>query len=153
MSEDKLWDDTRDGMTGRWHAQRHEDKYSKGIPDVSFGIQKKAEGWIELKFLPRLPNMDGRPWDFKYDHFYPEQRNWAEQRTKHGPGRVFLLCRFGTELTAIWNWNRVRALLGQAPLDTIIKAANAQWWHGQIDFEELEHVLANNRIIQPRYKL
>lgn len=153
MSEAKLWEDIQQGMMTRWHAQRHEDKHSTGIPDVSFGIQKRAEGWIELKFLKRLPDFTGRPWDFKYDHFYPEQRNWAEQRTRHGPGRVFLMCRFGDELTCIWNWSRVRELLGQAPLETVIKAANAQWWHSPIDFAELEHVLANNRIIQPRYRL
>lgn len=153
MSESKLWDDIQSGMVARWHAQRHEDKHSKGIPDVSFGIQKRAEGWIELKFLKRLPIFTNKPWDFSLDHFTPEQRNWAEMRTKHGPGRVFLLCRFGDDLTCVWNWSRVRQLLGNEPLETIIKAANAQWWHSPIDVEELEHVLANNRIIQPRFRL
>lgn len=153
MSEDKLWEDIRDGMATRWHAQRHEDKYSKGIPDVSFGIAKRTDGWVELKFLPRLPTFSDKPWDFRLDHFTPEQRNWAEMRTKHGPGRVFLLCRFGSELTVIWNWSRIRGLLGQATLDTVIRAANAQWWHGAIDCDELTNVLANNRVIQPRYRL
>lgn len=153
MSEAKLWEDVQQGMTARWHAQRHEDKHSTGIPDVSFGIHKKSEGWIELKYLKRLPDFCGKPWDFKYDHFTADQRNWLEQRTRHGMGRVFLMCRFGNELTVIWNWTRVRALLGQEPLEKIIKAASAQWWHGGIDFAELEHVLANNRIIEPRFKL
>jgi hypothetical protein len=153
VSEAKLWEDIQQGMTARWHCQRHEDKYSTGIPDVSFGIQKRSEGWIELKWLNRLPEFNGKPWDFKYDHFTSDQRNWLEMRTRHGGGRVFLLCRFGADLTCVWNWNRVRTLLGAAPLEDIIKAANAQWWHSGIDFEELEHVLANNRIIQPRYRL
>jgi hypothetical protein len=153
MSEADLWSDIQKGMLTRWHAQRHEDKHSTGIPDVSFGIQKRSDGWIELKFLKRLPDFNGKPWDFKYDHFTPDQRNWLETRTKHGTGRVFLMCRFGPDLTVVWNWNRVRLLLGQAPLETIIKAGNAQWWHSPIDFAELAEVLANNRIIQPRFQL
>lgn len=153
--EQKLWDDVRDSMVGRWHAQRHEDKYSKGIPDVSFGIQKRSEGWIELKVLRALPSAIGsdKPWDFSYDHFPGEQRNWLTERSKHGLGRVFLMCRFGDTGTLIWNWSRVNKLLGQAPLDRIIRAASAQWWHSPIDPEELERVLADNRVIEPRYKI
>lgn len=151
--EQILWDDIREGMTARWHPQRHEDRFSTGIPDVSYGIQKLTDGWVELKYLRRLPEFSSKPWDFRLDHFTPEQRNWAEMRTRHGTGRVFLLCRFGEELTAIWNWSRIRGLLGQATLDTVIRAANAQWWHSPIDFAELELVLARNRVVEPRYKI
>jgi hypothetical protein len=152
VSEAKLWDDVRCGMNTRWHAQRHEDKYSTGIPDVSYGIKRLADGWIELKYTPALPTPGDGPWDFSMHHFTPEQRNWLEKRTKHGTGRVFLMARMGP-VTAIWNWNRIRELLGRANFKTIMNASNAQWWHGPIDFEELTSVLANNRTIPPRFKL
>lgn len=153
MSEADLWEETRNGMLTKWHAQRHEDKYSTGIPDVSYGIGKRAEGWIELKYLKRLPEMTEKPWDFKYDHYTSDQRNWMRLRQRHGPGRVFLMCRFGDTLTAIWNIARIQDLLGKAPLETIIKAANAQWWHHDVDYGELAEVLTNNRIIKPRFSL
>lgn len=151
MSEAKLWEDVRDGMTTRWHAQRHEDKYSKGIPDVSFGIGRKADGWVELKYLPAWPS-GSRPWDFSFDHFTAEQRNWLEMRLRHGTGRVFMLCGFGPQGAAIWNWARLRDKLGLVAFDEILRASNAQWQHG-IDYEELTNVLANNRIIAPRFRL
>ena len=153
MSEAKLWGDIQSGMVARWHAQRHEDKHSTGIPDVSFGIGRRSEGWVELKYLPEMPNLSSnKPWDFKYDHFTSDQRNWLELRLRHGTGRLFLLCRFGDDLTALWNWERMRLRLGVQPLRDIINAANAQWWHG-VDFGELENVLTNSRVIPPRFKI
>lgn len=40
-------------MGRRWLAQRHEDKYSVGIPDVSF-IFDRVSGWLELKAASTL---------------------------------------------------------------------------------------------------
>lgn len=153
MSESLLWDRIRDGMSSRWHAQRHEDKYSTGIPDVSYGIGRRGEGWIELKFLKTYPRTgEDQPWDFKLDHFTPEQRNWLTQRSKHGTGRVFLLCQFGDTVTGIWQWPKLREVLGKQPLHEIEKAASALWWHCPIDFTELSSVLADNRKIPCRYR-
>lgn len=151
MSEANLWERTRDGMIGRWHAQRHEDKHSKGIPDVSYGIARRGDGWIELKYLDRYPTKPG-PWDFKLDHFTPEQRNWLSSRAKHGTGRVFIMAQFGDRLTAIWQWAKLEPLLGRASFADIEKAASALWWHGPVDFAELTTVLADNRVIPCRYR-
>jgi len=152
VSEADLWDRTRDGMGPRWHAQRHEDKHSKGIPDVSYGIARRAEGWIELKFLKRYPIKVEEPFDFKLDHFIPEQRNWLTLRRRHGLGRVFLMCQFGDTLTAIWDWRNLEPLLGKAPIGKIEQAASGLWWHGPVDYEELSSILADNRKIPCRYK-
>lgn len=151
--EQKLWDDVRVCMTGRWHAQRHEDRYSTGIPDVSYGIGRKADGWIELKVIKRMPAFCDKPWDFSYDHFTADQRNWLDLRHKHGTGRVFLMCRFAEAGTVAWKWDRVRPLLGTQPLERIIRAANAQWWHSPIDPSELEQVLTSSRVIPPRFSI
>jgi len=154
--EQQLWDDIRGAMVGRWHAQRHEDRYSTGIPDVSFGIGRRSDGWVELKYLPKWPASRmacNKPWDFSYDHFTAEQRNWMSLRARHGTGRVFLICRFGDTCTLVWNWARIEKLLGVAPLDKVVKAASAQWWHAPIDPEELEQVLSGNRIIPPRFRI
>lgn len=153
MSEEKLWDDLRDGMSARWHHQRHEDKYSKGIPDVSYGIAGLADGWIELKYVEKFPANPGKEgWDFGYRHFTADQRNWLTLRRKYGQGRVFLMCRFGDKVTAIWDWRKLAPLLGRASLNEILAAASAQWWHGPIDCTELEQVLASNRVIKPRFR-
>lgn len=38
----------------RWHVQRHEDKYSTGIADLSYAC-KGVDGWLEAKVLPKWP--------------------------------------------------------------------------------------------------
>lgn len=152
MSEDALWDRIRDGMATRWHAQRHEDKYSTGIPDVSYGIERIGDGWIELKFLDRYPKYPNKPWDFALDHFTPQQRNWLEMRHRHGTGRVFVMAQFGDTLTAIWAWSSLRSLLGVRSFIDIERAASALWWSPRIDYSELAIVLASNRKIPTRYK-
>lgn len=152
MSEALLWDRVSAGMTTRWHAQRHEDKYSKGIADVSYGIARRGDGWIELKFKKRYPADPAAPFDFTLDHFPAEQRNWLSQRAKFGTGRVFLMCQFGDTLTAIWHWPKLQPLLGKASMEEIEKAASALWWFTPIDFEELTSVLADNRKIPCRYR-
>ncbi|MBT9158767.1 MAG: hypothetical protein DDT26_00014 [Dehalococcoidia bacterium] len=142
--EQKLWDDIRDAMVGRWHAQRHEDRYAQGVPDVSFGLGRTTEGWIELKCLGSWPGFHRPgPWNFANHHLTPEQRNWMDQRIKHGLGRVFLVCRFGDEATLIWRWAALAPLLGVGTIQEIAAAASAQWWHGPIDGEDLFKVIKN----------
>jgi hypothetical protein len=153
VSEHHLWDRLRDGMATRWHAQRHEDKHSKGIPDVSYGIGRRGDGWIELKYLKQYPRDDHEAaWDLKLDHFTVEQRNWLSQRAKHGTGRVFVMCQFGNTMTGIWQWNKLAPLLGKKSLYEIEKAASGIWWHGPINFAELTLILGENRVIPCRYR-
>lgn len=110
MSEAQLWDKVRNAMGGRWHAQRHEDKHSKGIADVSYGVAG-ADGWIELKVVERFETNPDGMWDFSLHKFPPEQRNWLRQRAKFGSGRVFLMSSFGDKLILMWRWSDLQPLL------------------------------------------
>ena len=76
MSEKALWKAVRTGMKGRWHATRHEDKLTLGIPDVSYGMNGVA-GWIELKFVSKPPARGGA---VAVPHFSKEQRRWMLSR-------------------------------------------------------------------------
>ena len=88
-AEQKMWDFIRPKMKGLWDVQRHEDKYSQGVPDLSFGIQG-INGWIELKIMPKYPKNMNRP--FMIRHFTPYQKNWLKKRQKYG-GNCWLLLR------------------------------------------------------------
>lgn len=78
--EKALWNYVSAGMNNRWDCQRHEDRYSKGIPDVSYGING-VNGWIELKI-----SKQGKV------NISQEQINWAISRGSRG-GRCFVLIR------------------------------------------------------------
>jgi len=47
--EQAAWAQLRLAMDDYWVAQRHEDRFSVGIPDVSFVLPGGQGGWIELK--------------------------------------------------------------------------------------------------------
>lgn len=79
--ETKFWGKISMAMSGAWDAQRHEDKISLGIPDVSFGFKGK-NGWIELKYLEDYPKKESSP--IRIKHFTPEQKIWLEVRQMFG---------------------------------------------------------------------
>lgn len=151
MSESDFWDRIRNGMGGRWHAQRHEDKYSTGIPDVSFGIKRLSEGWIELKFLPTYPaKSDVKKFDFAIDHFTADQRNWLTLRTQHGTGRVFLFVQMGN-VSIIWRWAQLAPLLGKHTLKYLEGVACGSW-SGPVDYDELAQILIEGKRIPRRFR-
>ena len=47
--EQLAWTIMRREMSGYWVAQRHEDRFTSGIPDVSFVMIDGRSGWVELK--------------------------------------------------------------------------------------------------------
>lgn len=162
MSEANFWQEIQSGMTGRWHAQRHEDKHSMGVPDVSYALSVRApeagpgaafrwraDGWIELKYLPGPPK-GRKPWDFKLDHFTPEQRNWLTLRSRAGRGMVFLMCRFGPGLAAIWNWKDLEPVLGVGSFNDILGEANAVWRACPINWQDLAEILATSNTKRQR---
>lgn len=86
MSEARLWEYLRDGMGPRWVAQRHEDKYSTGIPDVSYSTN--CHGWIELKYVAKPPAKTTNA--VPVPHFTAAQRNWIRQHGGRG-GKCWVL--------------------------------------------------------------
>lgn len=65
-------------MGGLWDYQRHEDRYSPDIPDISFAYEGQ-HGWIELKSAELGEVIKLRP----------GQINWLVRRGGHG----FLIIR------------------------------------------------------------
>lgn len=107
--EQKQWDYLDAAMKGRWDVQRHEDRYSTSIPDLSFAL-RGTDGWIELKVLSKWPTKPASPVNIA--HLDSGQVNWAEQRGKAGHGNVWLLLAVGEDMgKADWfliPWNRLR---------------------------------------------
>lgn len=134
MSEARLWEYVRDGVGPLWEAQRHEDRHSLGIPDVSYSTDH--HGWIELKYLPAAPK---RPTTImKVDHFTAEQRNWL---TKHGRrgGHCFILLQVGA-CYLLFSWADARKI-GQMTFDEHKKTALTVW-EGRMNFTEFVARLA-----------
>lgn len=99
--EQLAWVCMRREMTGRWVAQRHEDRYSKGIPDVSFVLTDGRAGWIELKAARFI--------------IAPEQVQWMVERSKFG-----VCCIVAAR--ADDGWVGVRVCADNAP---VLRAARA----------------------------
>jgi len=116
VSETALWNKLNKGMGKRWFAQRHEDKFSAGIPDVSY-VYGGQTGWIELKYMEKEPVCDTPNWDIR--NFRPAQRVWMDQQLKYGNRRVFIICQFGSRLVLIWRWSVIRKYLQIAPFGAI----------------------------------
>jgi hypothetical protein len=72
--EQALWDKLSGIMTGRWRADRVENKILQGMPDVYFGVSPQLHGWIELKVLPDFPK--SAKTTVKVPHYTAWQANW-----------------------------------------------------------------------------
>lgn len=76
---------------GRWHACRHEDSVTVGVPDMSYGLDG-TNGWIEFKSLPDWPIQSS----LKIRDLTAHQVQWLEKRGKAG-GACWLLLSVGKE--------------------------------------------------------
>lgn len=88
--EKELWKYLKTIMGHRWHAQRHEDKYAEGIPDVSFGC-RTINGWIELKCIAEWPQNKHTVVPVPIT---PIQKQWLFDRRFHAKN-IFVLLRVG----------------------------------------------------------
>lgn len=80
-------------MGTRWDVQSHEDQFSEGIPDLSFGC-KGVNGWIELKQIAKWPsNFEGLAKSKKYT---PEQVNWLMKRGRKA-AHCFIIIKVGRD--------------------------------------------------------
>lgn len=101
-----FWDWLDAAMGGMWVVQRHEDKYSVGIPDLSFGANG-INGWIELKAYRGWPTNS----EFK-KLFTAKQANWLEGRGRAG-GHCFLVMRVSSYIL-VYSWRDVWNLRNNA---------------------------------------
>lgn len=136
--EGRLWESLRVGMASRWVAQRIEDRYAIGVPDVYYALRGGGgRGWIELKVFaePRreMTRIDTRG-------LTPVQRAWLERFGRHGG--TFVLCRVGRE-TFLVRGADVRGALDQATMVTL-RVGAARHWTSRIDYDDLRRALEDD---------
>lgn len=78
MKETELWQLLDHSMGHLWAAQRHEDKLSPDIPDVSYTYRGNS-GWVELKASSRVGEAP-----IAMPKLRPGQLNWMHHRARHG---------------------------------------------------------------------
>lgn len=105
MSEAATWRNVRKKMIPTYwsEATRHEDKYQRGIADLSF-VQKREDwcdelhggpgrhGFMELKYKGMAPVRQTTI--CRIEHYTDDQRNWLRDKGNAG-GMTFLLLQLG----------------------------------------------------------
>ena len=135
MAERSLWLYLRNGMKNSWHAARHEDQLSVGVPDVSYGVNK-VNGWIELKALNAWPK--NQLTIVKIPGFTNQQRAWLQNRGSKG-GRCWLLIR--VERTyLLFSWRQVH-LVGTL-IKTQMCAVAKHTWDNSINWAEFKQIIS-----------
>jgi len=124
-------------MKGYWHVQRHEDKLTLGIPDVSFGIGGGG-GWIELKYLHEWPKMVNTV--VSIDHYTSEQRRWLRNRGRYNQN-CWLFLRVGKDEFMLFDWQQAQ-MVGQLTKRELIVQCD-HIWSGKIDFQALVKILSS----------
>lgn len=97
-----FWDWLESAIMGRWIVQRHEDKYSVGISDLSYAL-RDTMGWIELKAYKKWPTKN-------LGHYTSKQANWIYDHGKNGGGRNFILIRVKKTIL-LFDWSVAFELL------------------------------------------
>lgn len=132
MIDGGLWGYLRALMRDRWHAQRHEDGSSSGVPDVSYAL-RGVDGWLELKYLPSWPK---RPETMvRIRGFTAAQLRWLEQRGEEGGGRCFVLLKVGMGCSAeylLFRWSEAGMLRDGATRGAMVERC-VGYWSGRID--------------------
>lgn len=102
--ESKLFKKLKRATPG-FHWQAHEDKFTSGISDLSYGV-KGVCGWVELKTYDRWPRDPHKVVPFS--DLKPTQVNWSIKRGR-ACGRVWFLVSFGDDWILI-SWRHARKL-------------------------------------------
>jgi len=90
-----FWSWLSANMSAYWVVQRHEDKISVGIPDLSYAING-VDGWIELKAYNKWPTD-------KLPHYTAKQKNWLIERGTAGNGNCFILIKI-KKTVMLFSW-------------------------------------------------
>ena len=127
-------------MGTRWHVQSHEDRYSEGIPDLSYGAQA-VNGWIELKQIDKWPTKaDGLA---KPKKFTPAQVNWLVRRGKKA-GFCFVLVKVAQHDFFLFNFTEAKALREGREKRWFL-ANSIRHWSGSINPAELLGLLSTEQ--------
>ena len=128
-----------DLMGTLWDVQSVEDRYSTGIPDLSYGA-KGVNGWIELKQIASWPKKDDTL--VKPQHYTAEQVNWLVRRGKKG-GCCWVLVRVGKDEHFLFSF--IYARMVQKGMTRLDYFANCKaYWDGPIDSHDLLNQLTEH---------
>lgn len=92
-------------VTPGFDWERHEDKFTSGIPDCSFGAQGKG-GWVELKTYDCWPRNPNDP--LAFTDLKATQVNWSIKRGR-AQGSVWFLVAVANDWFLI-SWRYARKL-------------------------------------------
>lgn len=127
-------------MGTRWDVQSHEDRYSDGIPDLSFGISG-VNGWIELKQIDAWPKMAKTL--LKPKKYTSEQVNWLRRRGKKA-GNCFVFVKVGAHDYFLFSWHYARNIRqGMTPDE--YRACCLAHYHGSIGADQFANELGSGR--------
>jgi len=122
-------------MGTQWDVQSHEDKYTHGIPDLSFGTYGKC-GWIELKRVIHWPMREDTL--IKFHRYTAEQVNWLRGRGKKG-GHCFVLVQV-EDTYFLFSWEEARNLRNGLTRKGFFDRSIHNW-KGTINLTEFIHAL------------
>lgn len=119
-----------------WDVQSHEDRYSEGIPDLSFAL-RLTNGWIELKQIKAEPKTLAQI--IKPEKYTSIQCNWIVKRQRKG-GNCYVFVRVGKNLYYLFAAEKARMVRdGMTIVDYERECVKS--WKRSIDKHELADVL------------
>lgn len=123
LNENALWNtlSTKLRTVPQFKFQRHEDRYSKGIPDSSFSGMG-FHGWIELKHLSKWPARANTV--VRIDHYTQDQKIWIKEHGERG-GLVWLFVQVG-DTWLLFDWQRAQQV-GELTRVEMLNTANRVW--------------------------
>jgi len=159
-SERALWHCVRKGMAPYWIAQRIEDRFAEGVPDLFFALRRPlrplpengrgsepdsslgesepllnswrgGQGWIELKYRASWPKRESTP--VRIPGFSVVQRAWIK-RMGSVTGSVFLLAQIARDYL-LFDW-AVAQCVGDHNRADLMELVIARW-EGSVDFADL----------------
>ncbi len=115
---------------GLWHACRHEDGVTVGVPDMSYGYKGRC-GWIEFKSIHRWPVRRVRVRDLTI-----HQVRWLEDRGTAG-GSCWIMFSVDRDYVLV-PWGMVRGIFrGGFPDEKTVRGQWIMWKNGLgLDFAD-----------------
>jgi hypothetical protein len=122
-------------------ATRHEDKFQKGIADISF-CQNGVGGWMELKHISDWPARDTTL--VRIPHYTIDQKDFLEKKGK-GQGNTWLFIQIGSDYL-VYDWIPAQMLPDKTKTEMVELATF--FYEGRLDYsrfaQDLEEWVRNN---------
>ena len=138
-AESNLWNRLRTNMVGKYwsEATRHEDKFGKGIADVSF-CQNGIGGWMELKHISRWPTR--KTTKVRIPHYTEDQKEFLMKKGR-GQGNTWLFIQIESDFL-VYDWVAAQKLPDLTKTE-MVEAATL-FYEGRLDYALFAHDLGYN---------